>query len=118
MARPERSGKGGRGRSCILPSVDRAHGGRLVLRIVDTGGAAIEYAGEIATAAGEWPVRFRISASDGKVEPSAEATHAAPHWLVEFAVATLRAAWRAHRETGRWPRRLQRWRPGPEREEQ
>lgn len=99
------------------PLVDRAHGGRLLLRIVDTGGEQIEYSGNIATADGEWPARFRVSPGEGKVEQLAEAARAAPPWLVEFAVATLRAAWRASRETGRWPRRVQRWRPGPDSED-
>lgn len=89
-----------------------------MLRKVDSSDASIVYAGELTTPQRSWASRFSVLPTDGRisVEATGENGDPAPAWLVDFAVATLRTAWRAHREGGRWPRRLSRWRRGPDSE--
>jgi hypothetical protein len=93
--------------------VNDSGGGRLLLRKIDSVDAEIEYRGEIVAHGRTWASRFRVRSADGKVESVFDGSGEPPPWLVEFATASLRAIWRAHREDGRWPRRLERWRASP-----
>jgi hypothetical protein len=74
----------------------------------------VEYEGELWTPAESWPVRAIVSRSSGAVEVEGKN---APGWLVTLLRSILRAAWRSAEAGTPWPRRLNRWRTGPEREE-
>jgi hypothetical protein len=87
------------------------HGGKVTLRLVSTGDV-VEYAGELDAEGRVSKVRACVDAKDGRVELSALDGEAPPEWLVAFARATLRAAWRATSTGVAWPRRLSRWREG------
>ena len=58
-----------------------------------------------ANAAGPQQVQFGAWASDAGGEP--------PEWLTSDARAALKAALRTSQASGRWPRRIARWRPEP-----
>jgi hypothetical protein len=89
-------------------------GARLTVRLV--GGAAdpAEYSVRLATAAALWDGRASVRESDGQVDAKWDALEPPPAWLIQAAHALLRAAWQRRRAGHPWPRRLTRWRPGPD----
>jgi len=85
------------------------HGGRIDLALEHADEKSVRYVGELATPDGVWSTTLSVDVVSGEV---ALAAGDAPGWLVDFARAVVRAAWRAHGGAG-FPRRLTRWRAGP-----
>ncbi|HVU00230.1 MAG TPA: hypothetical protein VHE30_00710 [Polyangiaceae bacterium] len=91
-------------------------GGRVTLRLARVTDAAAEYGAELVTKDRRFEALARVSLPGGAVD-FAHDGDAAPSWLVEVARTTLRAAHRTVTAGGSWPRRLSRWRGGPEGED-
>lgn len=90
-------------------------GGRFSLRLREPVATHAAYAVELSTRDGTWSTDAVVSVADGTVECAAlQGVGEPPSWLVKYARAALRGAWRAHGEQG-WPRRLTRWRDTPAR---
>ena len=86
------------------------HGGTLELKLERSSGEDVVYAVTLQTPESEWSASARVRVGDGQVTLELEQ---APGWLVDRARNVLRALWRAHADAG-WPRRITRWRAGPE----
>jgi hypothetical protein len=90
------------------------HGGQLLLEL-RAGEPTPRYDVALSTAAGEWKGNARIEA-DGRVEfEGFDSEPAPPEWMLAASRALLRSVWRDRIAGNRasWPRRLERWRPGP-----
>jgi hypothetical protein len=89
-----------------------AHGGRILLNLVDAGGTAVRYAVALATPTA---VARGVATVDLHTGAVALEAHGAPPWLVEQARRFVTVLARDHRAPGApaWPRRLLRWRPEP-----
>jgi hypothetical protein len=87
------------------------HGGTIELKLERTSETEVTYETTLATPASEWRGDARVTLANGHVElaPPEEM----PAWLGDLARAVLRSIWRAHASAG-WPRRITRWRAGPE----
>jgi len=90
-----------------------APGGRVSLRLEETSATAVRYEGAVSTADRRWPLSACIALGDGAVS-LAPGDGTPPGWLLDLARAILRTAARAHRSGVAFPRRLNRWRAGPE----
>jgi hypothetical protein len=90
-----------------------SHGGRLQAKLAATGPAGAEYRLSVSDSTASFSGRARVAESDGEVsfDPWSEEP---PAWLRDGARVLLRAAWQRRRAGESWPRRLSRWRPGPE----
>jgi hypothetical protein len=84
-------------------------GGRIDFQLESEGAEQVVYAAELATPEGEWTGRVRIGTGAGEIELELDAEP--PPWLIGLARAVLRTIWRAR---AGWPRRVTRWRPGPD----
>jgi hypothetical protein len=88
-------------------------GGRFSLRLVDQDASRASFEVVLATAEGSWSAQARVSAADGNIDWAGwNGPGEPPGWLLQYARAALRTAWRQHPEQG-WPRRLTRWRDVP-----
>jgi len=96
--------------------MDVEHGGRATLRLSATDDTQVEYDVEFLTKDGRFAAHATVALSDGAVEVRSD--DAVPAWLVELARTTLRGAFRTARATSSWPRRLSRWRGGPNEEDE
>lgn len=88
-------------------------GGRLNLRLVPGTGPFVRYQGELTAESQSWQGSVEIDAAGSvRFEFSPEP----PAWLCQATSAILRAEWRNRRgaDPAPWPRRLTRWRVGPE----
>lgn len=96
-----------------MASVRPEHGGTIELKLERTSDADVSYRATLATPELEWQGEAHVALETGRVElaPPSEV----PPWLVELVRGVLRATWRAHASAG-WPRRITRWRAGPEAE--
>jgi hypothetical protein len=92
-----------------------SHGGRLQAKLVATNDGGAVYQLALADTLASFSGGARVLESDGAVTFDAWPLEP-PAWLVEGARVLLRAAWQRHRSGQGWPRRLARWRPGPESE--
>jgi hypothetical protein len=90
----------------------RRDGGKVTLRLISAGDGA-RYGGELSAGTEAGQVEIAVSAA-GNVTVTQVAGISPPEWLVAFARATLRTAWRATQAGTPWPRRLSRWRPSSE----
>jgi hypothetical protein len=97
---------------CIVARVEPSAGGRVTLRLVTSDAERAEYAGEIIAGDLTWASRARVSVPDGAIELSHDRDDP-PEWLVSIARSALRVAWRGTRAGASFPRRINRWRPGP-----
>jgi hypothetical protein len=93
------------------------YGGRVELRLGETAPESVDYRVTLTTAEGQWSGWATVGEPSGGVElklPSGDP--GAPPWLYQTATRLLRTAWRnRQRDPGRpWPRRISRWRPGPQ----
>ena len=93
------------------------HGARVAVRLLEegTGSEGAAYALTLATADATWDARATVTETEGRVDVGVwEPATAPPAWLVQAAHTVLRGAWQRRRAGNPWPRRLARWRPGPE----
>jgi hypothetical protein len=93
--------------------VQLSNGGRFTVRLASSSSERVEYAGELVTPSATWAARAVVTLADGAVDVAADGVTPVPEWLVAFARATLRTAWRSSREGTPWPRRVNRWRVLP-----
>ena len=90
-------------------------GGRFSLQLAAHDGQGARFELVLSTAEARWQTNAEVAASDGAVVLAGwDVPTEPPAWLVAYARAALRSAWRQHAEHG-WPRRLTRWRDAPER---
>ena len=95
------------------------NGGKFELRLDESSSDSATYVSHLQTAASSWRAAAHVGASAGSalVAFEAWATEQAagepPDWLVADARAALKAALRTGLSSGRWPRRITRWRPEP-----
>jgi hypothetical protein len=91
------------------------HGGRLEARLSSENREGVEYVLALSIAEASWEGRAAVAERDGSVRIGAWSGEGAPPaWLAEGARVLLRFAWQRRRAGHPWPRRLARWRPGPE----
>jgi hypothetical protein len=92
-------------------------GGRFTLRLSEHDETLARYELTLATPSSEWSARANVALADGSIDfADWHGDGEPPAWLLQYARAALRSAWRAHAEQG-WPRRLTRWRDAPSRAE-
>lgn len=96
-------------------------GGRFTLIFEQAQGPCVVYAAALQTPGNTWACQARFDCERGEVDwlPAPdigqnEATRStaaagAPNWLLAYARAALRTAWKQAPEAG-WPRRITRWR--------
>lgn len=90
------------------------HGGNVEFRLSQQSPEEVRYAAELSVEAQTALGLAVIRRSDGDISFSWE-TRPPPSWLTDMAHAMLRSQWRTRQRDGTpWPRRLKRWRPGPE----
>lgn len=94
------------------------NGGKIELKLGPSTPESAEYEALLQTATASFRARVQVGASAGPkaVEFGAWATAAGgepPEWLTADARAALKAALRTSQTSGRWPRRIARWRPEP-----
>lgn len=87
-------------------------GGRVELRLTRDDDTTANYEIAIYAPSGEWSATAQAS-SAGAVRIEAWSS-SPPPWLESFALVLLRSALRSHQAESAWPRRITRWRPGPE----
>jgi hypothetical protein len=87
------------------------HGGTIELKLERSSDEEVAYGATLATPDGSWGARVSVAIADGRVE--LEVDDGAPGWLVDLARNVMRSVWRARASAG-WPRRITRWRAGPE----
>jgi hypothetical protein len=90
------------------------NGGRIELRLGEVTSEAAEYEAHLKTPAGSFRGRAKVGPQVVFEAWTGDASEP-PSWLVEDARAALKAALRTSQTEGRWPRRITRWRPEPER---
>ncbi len=94
------------------------NGGKLELKLGAANAESAEYEAHLQTASASFQGRVQVGKSAGKkqVDFGAWTTAAGgepPEWLMDDARAALKAALRISQSSGRWPRRIARWRPEP-----
>jgi hypothetical protein len=96
------------------------NGGKIELKLGPSTPESAEYEAHLQTATAIFHTRVQVDASAGagpkQVEFGAWASEAGgepPEWLTADARAALKAALRTSQASGRWPRRIARWRPEP-----
>jgi hypothetical protein len=91
------------------------HGGRLEAKLVSHTSEQAAYELGLSVASDSWQGRASVADAGGAVsfEPW-RSEKAPPDWLTDAARALLRSAWQRRRAGSAWPRRLARWRPGPD----
>lgn len=101
-----------RAQRSMLPRMQRVDGGRFTLLRSSTAGE-VWFDAELSTSEVESRGRLWVSAASGEVQwHAAESSPAPPSWLLAYARAALRVAWR-ERDVHGWPRRITRWRAKP-----
>ena len=88
-------------------------GGRVELKLVESDGEGASYEVTLFDPTGEWTAAAKVRAG-GAVEVAAWSPANPPAWLDALALTLLRGAQRAQKADAAWPRRVTRWRPGPE----
>ena len=92
------------------------NGGKIELKLGPTTSDSAEYEAHLQTPGGTFQARVQVGASAGpkQVEFGAWTPSGEPaEWLIADARAALKAALRTSQSSGRWPRRITRWRPEP-----
>ena len=96
------------------------NGGKIELKLGPATPELAEYEARLQTATAIFHTRVQVSATASagpkQVEFGAWASDAGgepPEWLTADARAALKAALRTSQASGRWPRRIARWRPAP-----
>jgi hypothetical protein len=94
------------------------NGGKIELKLGSSTPESAEYEAHLQTATASFHARVQVGASAGakSVDFGAWASVAGgepPEWLTADARAALKAALRTSQTSGRWPRRIARWRPEP-----
>ncbi len=98
-----------------ISRVKPEHGGRLELKLAESGATTARYALTIFTPTGDAETTATLDTTSGAVEIAAWRGSTPPAWLESFARALLRTVVRNKALESEWPRRLTRWRPEPER---
>ncbi|HEY3495367.1 MAG TPA: hypothetical protein VGK73_11800 [Polyangiaceae bacterium] len=92
-----------------------SHGGRLQAKLAAARDGVAQYELVLSDASGRWAGAASVAEGNGAVSFGAwQGQGEPPGWLVEGARALLRTGWQRARTGLPWPRRLTRWRPGPE----
>ena len=94
------------------------NGGKIELKLGPTTSDSAEYEAHLQTPAGTSLSRVQVGASAGPKQVEFGPWGPAgvgepPEWLIADARAALKAALRTSQSSGRWPRRITRWRPEP-----
>jgi hypothetical protein len=90
-------------------------GGRVELLLTQGGDDDAEYAVSLSQRDGEWRGTAKAKCAGGVEGPTWSAPSTPPpDWLVALAQTLLRGAVRTKLSEADWPRRVTRWRPGPE----
>ena len=94
------------------------NGGKIELKLGPTSPESAEYEAHLQTSAASFHARVQVGASAGPKQVEFGAWTSAtggepPEWLTADARAALKAALRTAHSSGRWPRRITRWRPEP-----
>lgn len=97
------------------------NGGKIELKLGPSTPHSAEYEAHLQTATARFHTRVQVSADAGPGakqvefgEWASEASGEPPEWLTADARAALKAALRTSQASGRWPRRIARWRPEPD----
>jgi hypothetical protein len=90
------------------------YGGRVELRLTHGGDQDAEYAVSLAQRDAEWNGTAKAKCAGGVEGPTWSGQSSPPAWLVALAQTLLRGAVRSKLSEADWPRRVTRWRPGPE----
>jgi hypothetical protein len=90
------------------------HGGRVELRLVSDDEAQARYDVALFVTEAEWKAQARIGGECALDLGAWSGPSDPPAWLQALAKTLLRGTARQHQTQGSWPRRLTRWRPGPE----
>jgi hypothetical protein len=89
-------------------------GVRFELRLVSEVEGGARYRVALQRSLSEWVGEAEIRGGDGAVEIRFRDAEEPPSWCTTVVRATLRAMFRERGVTGRYPRRVARWRPSPE----
>lgn len=89
-------------------------GGRVELRLTFGDDTAAQYAVYLAQRDAEWTGTAKAKREGGVEGPTFSSAEAPPAWLVSLAQTLLRGTVRSKLADSTWPRRVTRWRPGPE----
>jgi hypothetical protein len=98
----------------MMICVTTSQSGRVTLKLKRMDPDRVDYEGELSSGSSRWTVSASVALKDGSVAVSSPAESDTPEWLVKHLRATLRAAFRASSTGTPWPRRVSRWRGGPE----
>jgi len=90
------------------------HGGRVELRLVDDEKTQARYDVVLFAPDAEWKALAKIQDERALEFGAWSGPSAPPPWLEALARTLLRGTARQREAQGSWPRRLTRWRPGPE----
>lgn len=90
------------------------HGGRVELRLVSDDQSHARYEVALFAAQAEWKARAELGGERVLEIGAWSGPSAPPGWLELLAKSLLRGTARQHQAQGTWPRRLTRWRSGPE----
>jgi hypothetical protein len=94
------------------------NGGKIELKLDTSNPSAARYLTLLETPHGSHSGSAQVGEGAGAKQVdfawSEPAGAAPPEWLLDDARAALKAALRSAQGTGRWPRRITRWRPEPE----
>jgi hypothetical protein len=89
-------------------------GVRFELRLLSEIEGGARYRVSLQRSLSEWLGEAEIRGDDGAVEIRFRDAEEPPAWCTTVVRATLRAMFRERGVTGRFPRRVARWRPSPE----
>ena len=87
------------------------------LRLVSNDEALAHYEVTLFDPESEWRAQAEVGAERAPELGAWSGSKIPPTWLEALAKTLLRGTAREHRAQGSWPRRLTRWRPGPEAQE-
>jgi hypothetical protein len=90
------------------------HGGRVELRLVSDDASLARYEVAVFVVDDEWRANAAVGGERALELGAWSGDGAPPAWLEALAKTLLRGTVRQHSAEGSWPRRLTRWRPGPE----
>jgi hypothetical protein len=88
-------------------------GGRIELKLVEVTPTRVGYSVALTEGALTWVGSAPVELASGTALIQGWAPENPPVWLARAAHTALRLLWRDHHESGRWPRRICRWRPAP-----
>ena len=91
------------------------NGGRIELRLGQATNETAQYEAHLQTPGKSFRAQVQVGPQQVVFGSWTGDASEPPSWLTEDARAALKAALRTSQTEGRWPRRITRWRPEPER---